>query len=81
MALSPICNIIFLSILDDDETEDEDDDEEEDNGSNTEAKDATPPLPTQEDEEMELEKDTLLPPYLPAIQGCRSVEEFQCLNR
>ncbi|KAJ4430966.1 hypothetical protein ANN_19559 [Periplaneta americana] len=22
-----------------------------------------------------------LPPYLPAIQGCRSVEEFQCLNR
>lgn len=32
------------------------------------------------DEEIELEKDTL-PPYLPAIQGCRSVEEFQCLNR
>ncbi|XP_070543152.1 cyclin-dependent kinase 11B-like [Ptychodera flava] len=22
-----------------------------------------------------------LPPYLPAISGCRSVEEFQCLNR
>ncbi|XP_049859114.1 cyclin-dependent kinase 11B isoform X8 [Schistocerca gregaria] len=22
-----------------------------------------------------------LPPYLPAIQGCRNVEEFQCLNR
>ncbi|KAK9729802.1 Protein kinase domain [Popillia japonica] len=22
-----------------------------------------------------------LPPYYPAIQGCRSVEEFQCLNR
>jgi cell division cycle 2-like protein len=22
-----------------------------------------------------------LPPYLPAIQGCRSVEEFQWLNR
>jgi cell division cycle 2-like protein len=22
-----------------------------------------------------------LPPYLPAVQGCRSVEEFQCLNR
>ncbi|XP_076318526.1 cyclin dependent kinase 11B pitslre isoform X2 [Tachypleus tridentatus] len=22
-----------------------------------------------------------LPPYLPAIQGCRSVEEFHCLNR
>uniref|UniRef100_A0A224YLI9 cyclin-dependent kinase n=1 Tax=Rhipicephalus zambeziensis TaxID=60191 RepID=A0A224YLI9_9ACAR len=25
--------------------------------------------------------DTQLPPYLPAIQGCRSVEEFHCLNR
>ena len=22
-----------------------------------------------------------LPPYLPAIMGCRSVEEFQCLNK
>merc|ERR1711944_45227 len=22
-----------------------------------------------------------LPPYLPAIQGCRSVDEFTCLNR
>ncbi|XP_060800454.1 cyclin-dependent kinase 11B isoform X2 [Amyelois transitella] len=22
-----------------------------------------------------------LPPYFPALQGCRSVEEFQCLNR
>ncbi|GJQ75667.1 Pitslre [Trypoxylus dichotomus] len=25
--------------------------------------------------------DNDLPPYYPAIQGCRSVEEFQCLNR
>ncbi|KAF5303795.1 hypothetical protein FQR65_LT08130 [Abscondita terminalis] len=25
--------------------------------------------------------DEDLPPYFPAIQGCRSVEEFQCLNR
>lgn len=25
--------------------------------------------------------DDSLPPYFPAIQGCRSVEEFQCLNR
>lgn len=32
------------------------------------------------DNDIELTKDTL-PPYLPAIQGCRSVEEFQCLNR
>ncbi|CAH1112709.1 unnamed protein product [Psylliodes chrysocephalus] len=25
--------------------------------------------------------DESLPPYYPAVQGCRSVEEFQCLNR
>ena len=72
---------LFSFLIDDDETEEEDDDEEEENGSNPPTKDTTPPLPAQEDEEMELEKDTLLPPYLPAIQGCRSVEEFQCLNR
>ncbi|XP_011303293.1 cyclin-dependent kinase 11A isoform X2 [Fopius arisanus] len=37
----------------------------------------------EEEEEEELKKEVLpeLPPYLPAIQGCRSVEEFQCLNR
>ncbi|XP_015606863.1 cyclin-dependent kinase 11A isoform X2 [Cephus cinctus] len=29
----------------------------------------------------EEETEPVLPPYLPAIQGCRSVEEFQCLNR
>ena len=28
---------------------------------------------------IELKPD--LPPYFPAIQGCRSVEEFTCLNR
>ncbi|XP_029641554.1 cyclin-dependent kinase 11B isoform X3 [Octopus sinensis] len=28
-----------------------------------------------------IEDDSDLPPYLPAIQGCRSVEEFNCLNR
>lgn len=28
---------------------------------------------------IELKPD--LPPYFPAIQGCRSVEEFNCLNR
>lgn len=25
--------------------------------------------------------DSKLPPYLPSVYGCRSVEEFQCLNR
>lgn len=29
---------------------------------------------------VENEEDKL-PPYFPALQGCRSVEEFQCLNR
>ncbi|XP_076244271.1 cyclin dependent kinase 11B pitslre [Calliopsis andreniformis] len=33
-----------------------------------------------EEEEKKVEEPEL-PPYLPAIQGCRSVEEFQCLNR
>lgn len=27
------------------------------------------------------EEEEVLPPYYPALQGCRSVEEFQCLNR
>lgn len=37
---------------------------------------STPPLAPLEDDGLEL-----LPPYYPAIQGCRSVEEFACLNR
>ncbi|XP_077998002.1 cyclin-dependent kinase 11B-like [Glandiceps talaboti] len=28
-----------------------------------------------------VELKQVLPPYMPAISGCRSVEEFQCLNR
>lgn len=36
----------------------------------------------EEEKEKEIVKlDEHLPPYYPAIQGCRSVEEFQCLNR
>ncbi|XP_014260844.1 cyclin-dependent kinase 11B [Cimex lectularius] len=72
------------SITDEDE-EDEGtaEDTEDDTSPVVSPKDDTPPLPEvahDGEEEMELEKDTL-PPYLPAIQGCRSVEEFQCLNR
>ncbi|XP_063975365.1 cyclin-dependent kinase 11B-like isoform X2 [Diachasmimorpha longicaudata] len=37
--------------------------------------------PEEEEEEVKKEIVPELPPYLPAIQGCRSVEEFQCLNR
>ncbi|XP_012269479.1 cyclin-dependent kinase 11B isoform X2 [Athalia rosae] len=33
------------------------------------------------EEKPEKEEEPTIPPYLPAIQGCRSVEEFQCLNR
>ena len=29
----------------------------------------------------EEEEEVLLPPYLPAIEGCRNVDEFLCLNR
>ncbi|XP_049867309.1 cyclin-dependent kinase 11B isoform X2 [Pectinophora gossypiella] len=39
---------------------------------------------TKEDEEqarLREEAINALPPYYPALQGCRSVEEFQCLNR
>ncbi|XP_060606555.1 cyclin-dependent kinase 11B-like isoform X2 [Ruditapes philippinarum] len=36
--------------------------------------DETPPMSP-----LELKPD--LPPYFPAIQGCRNVEEFSCLNR
>ncbi|KAL2745940.1 cyclin-dependent kinase 11B-like isoform X1 [Vespula maculifrons] len=35
----------------------------------------------EEEEEEKKNEEPELPPYLPAIQGCRSVEEFQCLNR
>ncbi|XP_039747429.1 cyclin-dependent kinase 11B [Pararge aegeria] len=39
--------------------------------------------PQQDDEEIRLREEAInaLPPYFPALQGCRSVEEFQCLNR
>lgn len=30
---------------------------------------------------IEAAKEALLPSYYPGVQGCRSVEEFQCLNR
>lgn len=40
------------------------------------------PMEKEEEVKTEVKKiDDDLPPYFPAIQGCRSVEEFQCLNR
>ncbi|XP_075211937.1 cyclin-dependent kinase 11B-like isoform X2 [Lycorma delicatula] len=72
---------------DDDSSDDSDSSTDSDQGDSDDDSDIeqeeSPPIPPPNhdvDEEIELEKDTL-PPYLPAIQGCRSVEEFQCLNR
>ncbi|XP_058461273.1 serine/threonine-protein kinase PITSLRE [Malaya genurostris] len=48
------------------------------------SKDETQPKSKEKEEPkpspVEVEKQSL-PPYYPGIQGCRSVEEFQCLNR
>lgn len=45
----------------------------------------SPEVDTEIQMDITLEKNSsppLLPKeYLPALQGCRSVEEFQCLNR
>lgn len=69
----------------DDDDEDEDEDDSDDDGKSSSTKEEeTPPrvvaTNADVDTEIELEKDTL-PSYFPATQGCRSVEEFQCLNR
>ncbi|CAN7987124.1 unnamed protein product [Ixodes hexagonus] len=84
------------SSSDDDDSDDDDDDDDDDekdtedekvDGLNSVAKDGEAPKsgiadmvgaasPLSEDDE-----SPQLPPYLPAIQGCRSVEEFHCLNR
>jgi cell division cycle 2-like protein len=56
--------------------------ESDDSRARTRSRSTTPIVSSSPDvdTDIELTKDTL-PPYLPAIQGCRSVEEFQCLNR
>ncbi|KAK9873179.1 hypothetical protein WA026_021412 [Henosepilachna vigintioctopunctata] len=45
----------------------------------SEERDMDNPEHQKEKKPKELDED--LPPYYPAISGCRSVEEFQCLNR
>ncbi|XP_063292422.1 cyclin-dependent kinase 11B isoform X4 [Pelobates fuscus] len=72
------------SRFDHDSADSEDDEDEED-----EKRDDSPHSNAQTDGEyvpdspaispVELKQE--LPKYLPALQGCRSVEEFQCLNR
>ncbi|XP_054464676.1 cyclin-dependent kinase 11B isoform X3 [Anoplopoma fimbria] len=73
------------------EDEEEDEEEEEDDagdGDPTPQSQTHSRSPTPEENyipdsppisPVELKKE--LPKYLPALQGCRSVEEFQCLNR
>ncbi|CAB3377991.1 Hypothetical predicted protein [Cloeon dipterum] len=61
----------------------EEEEEEEDPKEDDTALVNTPPKSDVEmlEEDEELDALSRLPPYLPAIQGCRNVEEFQCLNR
>uniref|UniRef100_A0A8C5EBP9 cyclin-dependent kinase n=1 Tax=Gouania willdenowi TaxID=441366 RepID=A0A8C5EBP9_GOUWI len=54
-------------------SEQSEEEEEEEAGEENYIPDSPPISP------VELKKE--LPKYLPALQGCRSVEEFQCLNR
>jgi len=56
-----------------------DDAESVSGGSESPGSDYMPESPELSD--VELKPEDALPPYLPAIQGCRSVEEFNCLNR
>ena len=59
--------------------------EEEEQPENASQPDPEPDLEPQHEKEAsepqikDLRDD--LPPYLPSVSGCRSVEEFQCLNR
>uniref|UniRef100_A0A3Q1GL38 cyclin-dependent kinase n=1 Tax=Acanthochromis polyacanthus TaxID=80966 RepID=A0A3Q1GL38_9TELE len=73
---------------DSEESEEEEEDEETGEGDPTPQSQTHSRSPTPEENyipdsppisPVELKKE--LPKYLPALQGCRSVEEFQCLNR
>ncbi|KAI8435072.1 hypothetical protein MSG28_003478 [Choristoneura fumiferana] len=50
-------------------------------GENGKIVDEQPPKEDEEQARLREEVINALPPYFPALQGCRSVEEFQCLNR
>lgn len=55
--------------------------EEENKDSPKKIEKESPKADVSKDEESFKEEEEKLPPYFPALQGCRSVEEFQCLNR
>uniref|UniRef100_A0AAQ5ZH87 cyclin-dependent kinase n=1 Tax=Amphiprion ocellaris TaxID=80972 RepID=A0AAQ5ZH87_AMPOC len=74
--------------MEEEEEEEEEEDEEAGEGDPTPQSQTHSRSPTPEENyipdsppisPVELKKE--LPKYLPALQGCRSVEEFQCLNR
>uniref|UniRef100_A0A1A7WXB2 cyclin-dependent kinase n=1 Tax=Iconisemion striatum TaxID=60296 RepID=A0A1A7WXB2_9TELE len=74
--------------MEEEEVEEEEEEEEEEEGDGVEG-DHTPqspvhahtPTPEGSPPVSPVEVKKELPKYLPALQGCRSVEEFQCLNR
>lgn len=78
---------MLRSKFDDDEEEDDRRSESADRGSRNSASSGVEddekdgvyledsPIPSSPETQLQL------PPYFPALQGCRNVEEFQCLNR
>ncbi|KAF0036739.1 hypothetical protein F2P81_012051 [Scophthalmus maximus] len=74
--------------MEDEEEEEEEEDEEAGEGDPTPQSQTHSRSPTPEENYIPdsppispAEQKKELPKYLPALQGCRSVEEFQCLNR
>lgn len=59
--------------------------DEKSSGSSAKEESRSPEVDTEIQMDITLEKNSSPPlspkEYLPALQGCRSVEEFQCLNR
>lgn len=64
---------------------DKSDDKSSSSNNSVKEESKSPEVDTEIQMDITLEKNSsppLLPKeYLPALQGCRSVEEFQCLNR
>ncbi|EFA10357.1 cyclin-dependent kinase 11B isoform X1 [Tribolium castaneum] len=54
---------------------------EEDSDESTESKLSEEIIERPDEPDEKPEYDETLPPYYPAIEGCRSLDEFQCLNR
>ena len=73
-------NIVFFLFTGDIKSKfDQDSDAGSDHDGNANPDEDNYPIDTPPMSPIELKPD--LPPYFPAIQGCRNVEEFSCLNR